>query len=133
MATPRDKVVKRARGKCEYCLAPQSVTGYAFHVEHIRPRSQQGKDALSNFALACANCNFSKSNHLTGEDPATGRQEPLFNPRKDDWGKHFKFSKTTGMITGKTASGRATEGRLRLNDAKQLEARALWIELGIYP
>src|SRR3982074_3820485 len=102
MAVSREAVVERALGKCEYCRAPQSVTGYAFHLEHIKPRSQGGKDELSNYALACAHCNYSKASHLTGEDPKTGRQEPLFNPRKDNWSKHFTFSRTTHRITGKT-------------------------------
>ena len=133
MATSREIVEQRARRRCEYCLAPQSVAGYAFHLEHIQPRSRGGADKSSNYALACVNCNSAKSDHLTGEDLTTGKLERLFNPRTDKWPEHFQFSRVILKITGQTGIGRATESRLRLNSPRQIEARAMWVALGIYP
>jgi hypothetical protein len=58
---------------------------------------------------------------------------PLFNPRKDQWHEHFKFDSSTLRLKGKTATGKGTVNRLHLNDGMQLEARRLWVELGLYP
>lgn len=133
MAIHRKTIEERALRRCEYCLAPQNITGYSFHIEHIVPRAKGGKNELSNFALACASCNFSKADHLTGYDNKSGKEERLFNPRKDKWREHFRFSRAELKIIGKSAIGRATENRLQLNGQKQIEARELWTELEIYP
>jgi HNH endonuclease len=133
MSAQREFIQKRARWRCEYCCAPQEVTGYNFHVEHILPRGKGGKTNHSNCALACANCNFSKSNHLTAPDPKTGKQERLFNPRSDEWEDHFVFHRANLKISGKTPTGRATVTLLQMNSVRQLEARALWVELQVYP
>ncbi|HWF18458.1 MAG TPA: HNH endonuclease [Verrucomicrobiae bacterium] len=132
MPAQRESIEKRALWRCEYCHAPQHVTGYNFHLEHIVPRGKGGSDHHSNRALACANCNFSKSNHLSAPDPKNGRLERLFNPRSDKWQEHFAFSRATLKISGKTSIGRATVTLLRMNSERQLEARALWVELQVY-
>jgi hypothetical protein len=134
MATDREKITVRQRAKhrCEYCHAPEHVTGYAFHIEHIRPRKRGGRDDVSNFALCCMPCNRAKWHHATGVDPQTGKEQRLFNPRKDNWARHFQIEKRL-YIRGKTPVGRATESCLEMNQRRQLEARQLWIELGIYP
>jgi hypothetical protein len=133
MATLREIVTERAGRRCEYCQAPQSVAGYVFHVEHIRPSSKGGAGELSNLALACVNCNFSKSNHTEGRDALSGKMQILFNPRQHRWSEHFRFSRKSLKITGTTAIGRATENRLQFNSSGQIEARAFWAELKIYP
>ena len=125
-------VRQRADFRCEYCHAPEEVLGYALHVEHIVPRSKGGKDALSNYALACMPCNRAKSDHVSGVDAVTGKSSRLFNPRRDSWRTHFEITNRF-EIHGKTAIGRATEARLRLNHARQLAARRIWAELGYFP
>lgn len=134
MATEKEKafVRKRARYRCEYCRAPESVAGYAFHIEHIRPRNHGGNDNLSNYALSCMPCNRGKWDHLTGEDPQTNKQERLFHPRKDKWDEHFRVAKHV-HIEGKTPIGRTTVERLKMNEPRQLEARGYWRELELYP
>jgi hypothetical protein len=57
-------------------------------------------------------------------DELTGREENLFNPRRDSWHEHFTFVEGTGEIQGSTASGRATVLRLRTNSKAQVEARS---------
>jgi hypothetical protein len=134
MATDQEKatVRKRAGYRCEYCKAPEEITAYAFHIEHIHPREHGGEDKLGNYALACMPCNRSKSYHLTGQDPKSGKDERLFDPRMDKWSDHFRVLGKI-QIKGKTAIGRATENRLKMNQRRQLEARQLWLELGRYP
>ena len=61
---PRETVELRAGHRCEYCLAPQPVTGIRYHLEHVFPQSLGGTDDLENLALACPTCNYYKSNHL---------------------------------------------------------------------
>ena len=74
----RDYVTERAASRCEYCRAPQVVTGVTFHTEHIIPRIRGGANKRSNYALACIACNGHKSGHITGADPKTGEEAPLF-------------------------------------------------------
>jgi hypothetical protein len=54
----------------------------------------------------------------------------LFNPRRDNWEKHFKWNSTKTRVIGLTAIGRATIAALQLNSARQIEARILWRKAG---
>jgi 5-methylcytosine-specific restriction endonuclease McrA len=130
---PREAIESRAGRRCEYCRAPQPATGIRYHLEHVFPESLGGTDEAGNLALACPTCNYYKSNHLLGldEDGMAGR--PLFNPRKDRWEEHFEFDAAAFHLRGKTPEARGTINRLRMNQAIQIEARRLWMELEIYP
>ena len=86
-----------------------------------------------NLALACRSCNLHKSAHLTGPDDLTGAEVPLFNPRADRWDEHFECDLDRGEVRGRTAAGRATVERLRMNDPVQVTARLLWIRLRLFP
>lgn len=114
----REHVATRAQWRCEYCRAPEDVTGYAFHIEHIKPASEGGQDHVANYALSCASCNFPKATHQTGVDPISGQQVRLFNPRKHKWRDHFKVERKI-IIKGKTSVGRATVSRLKMNSDRQ--------------
>ena len=130
----RRTVERRARGRCEYCRAPQDISAYTFHVEHIVPRSKGGADDPSNGALSCWSCNSAKADHRFGVDPQTGAEEPLFHPREQRWEEHFILSADRLRIIGRTATGRATVERLRMNDPRfQPKARELWIAAGRWP
>jgi hypothetical protein len=129
----RDFVTERADSRCEYCRAPQIVTGVTFHLEHIIPKAHGGRNIRTNYALACIHCNGRKSNRLTGVDPKTGREISLFDPRRDEWERHFRFRRESLEILGLTPKGRATVARLQLNDPRQIEAREFWVQLEIYP
>lgn len=126
------RVRERACFRCEYCRAPENVAGYAFHMEHILPRCDGGKEVLANIALSCMNCNRAKWHHTMGVDPESLIEVRLFNPRKDRWSDHFTVEKRI-CLRGKTPIGRATVSRLALNHPRQLEARAFWSQLGIFP
>lgn len=127
-------IERRARGRCEYCHAPQDIAAYTFHVEHIIPRSKGGADGPANGALSCWSCNSAKGDHLTGVDPQTGQNEVLFHPRLQRWEEHFSLSADRLSVVGTTAVGRATVERLRMNDPRfQPKARELWIVAGRWP
>jgi hypothetical protein len=127
------RVAQRAGHRCEYCHAPEVIFNFPFEVEHIIPISRQGPDDESNLALACRSCNLLKGDHITGPAEAAGETARLFHPRQDRWEEHFTVDRDTGAIRELTAIGRATVGRLQLNNPSQLEARRLWIRLGLFP
>ena len=129
----RRRVEKRARRRCEYCHAPQRVSGYRFHVEHILPIAEGGSHALPNRALACATCNLAKADKTVSVDPRTKAQVPLFNPRTQSWEDHFRWGKDKQMLIGRTPTGRATVAELDMNNELHKEARRLWFETGWLP
>jgi hypothetical protein len=126
-------VEKRARWRCEYCHAPQPVSGYRFHVEHIIPIAQGGSDGLRNRALACATCNLAKTDRTMGIDPQTKAEVSLFNPRTDVWEEHFRWANDQHTLIGRTRTGRATVAMLDMNSDLHTEARRLWFETGWLP
>jgi 5-methylcytosine-specific restriction endonuclease McrA len=77
-------------------------------IEHIVPRSKGGTDDEANLWLACRACNLFKSNQTHGVDPKTGRRHRLFNPRRQKWQRHFRWSQDGRFISGRTATGRVT-------------------------
>jgi len=120
-------VARRARHRCEYCHAPESVFNQEFEVEHVVPRARGGADVLANLALACRSCNLRKGAHERAADPATGALVPLFDPRRDRWGEHFQLRLDNFRIEGLTPMGRATVRQLGMNRAPALRARRLWL------
>jgi hypothetical protein len=129
----RHRLEGRAGGRCEYCQAPQSICGYHFHLEHIVPVTRGGSDAEDNRALACASCNLAKGDHISGKDPLTGAEVPLFHPRVHLWHEHFSWSDDQCTLIGTTVTGRATIAALDMNSEVRLAARPLWFSVGLLP
>ena len=122
-ATTKRLVRERAGNLCEYCRLHQDHSPLAtLQIEHINPRKHGGTDALENLALACIDCNLSKSSNIAGRDPDTSQITPLFNPRVDFWSDHFVFE--GAHIVGETPVGRTTIYVLNMNSDYQLEFRA---------
>lgn len=119
-------VAERAGRRCEYCRAPEPFSNQRFAVEHIIPRGRGGKTTPDNLALGCPACNDCKGAFTTGIDPATQLEEPLFNPRTQQWIEHFRYSDDAPTLVGLTPVGRATVERLGMNSERQRNARRLW-------
>lgn len=126
-------VARRAAHRCEYCHAPEAVFNLPFEVEHIRPRAEGGADDEVNLALACRSCNLYKADYTTDFDEETGEVVKLFHPRLEVWPEHFEADIGSGMILGRTAIGRVTVKRLRMNREVQRNARLQWAKLGLFP
>ncbi len=127
-------VAERAGHRCEYCHAPEVIFNIPFEVDHIVPQAKGGADEPSNWALACRACNLHKSDVTDGLDPVTNERVLLFNPREQKWQDHFAArSEPPFRLEGKTSAGRVTVAQIRMNAPLQLEARAQWVELGIFP
>lgn len=124
------QVAQRANQRCEYCLAPEELSGKEFHVEHIVPLARSGADAFENLALACFRCNLSKGVAQSGQIDPGGEPVRLFNPRSDDWSLCFDFvlapDAETARIVGKNDVGRITVARLRMNAPHAIRARWQW-------
>ena len=117
-------VRQRAGNRCEYCGLHQDQSPLAtLQIEHIIPRKHGGKDNPDNLALACIDCNLSKSSNIAGRDPGTNQLTPLFNPRSQLWEDHFALQ--GAYIVGRTAIGRTTVLVLNMNSDEQLELRAV--------
>lgn len=126
-------VAERAQHACEYCCAPELVFNFPFEVEHVMPRAQGGATELGNLALACHGCNLFKGQSTTGFDEASATTVALFDPRAMHWPDHFQIDESTAKIVGLTAVGRATIGRLRMNNPAQISARQQWIAAKLFP
>lgn len=128
----RESVFRRAKNQCEYCQTQQGIV-VDMVVDHITPESRDGETVANNLCCACHRCNRYKHNHVTGFDMIDGDEVALFNPRKQNWDNHFEWSRDKLSLVGKTATGRATIQRLRINDDVMISARRIWVAAGWHP
>jgi hypothetical protein len=120
------RVAVRAGHRCEYCHAPESFFPHRLSLDHVTPESQGGATSLANLALCCYACQQQKLSFQTGRDPRAPGAVPLFNPRRQRWSRHFRWSANGLHLEGVTRVGRATVERLALNHWRQVQARARW-------
>jgi 5-methylcytosine-specific restriction endonuclease McrA len=99
--------------------------------DHVIAEKHGGATTFENLAWACALCNRYKGTDLASIDPHTHHITALFNPRSQQWSRHFRLH--GARIEPLTAAGRATERLLRLNDQRRIDERLLLIGLGHYP
>ncbi|MBI1764521.1 MAG: HNH endonuclease [Acidobacteria bacterium] len=126
--------VRLAAGhRCGYCLTPQHLLPWELELEHILASANGGTDDEENLWLACRSCNSFKGTQIFALDPLTNRRLRLFNPRRQKWWKHFKWSADGAQIIGLTAPGRASVLALRLNNIFAVAARREWVSAGWYP
>lgn len=117
----RKLVIRRAGNHCEYCHLSQTGQEATFHIDHVIPVNSGGETIAENLALACVSCSLRKGAKETAADPETKEIVRLFNPRTDDWNKHFTW---VGVkLVGLTAKGRATIEELNLNRSLILAIR----------
>lgn len=127
-AALRQQVFKRAHGRCEYCLIPESVALVPHQVDHIIALKHNGSTEPDNLALSCTLCNKHKGSDLASLDPQTGTVVPLFNPRQDEWPIHFEIE--DGLIVPLTPFGRVTVRLLQFNTQQRVEERRLLLLAG---
>jgi HNH endonuclease len=126
-------VLEDAAYRCGYCLTSQRITAMPMHVEHIIPLAVGGTSAEENLWLACPLCNGYKGTRTHYTDPETGEEALLFNPRRQVWSEHFRWSDDGVEIIGLTPSGRATVVALKLNNESLTRARHRWVLAGWHP
>jgi len=121
----REFVTARANGLCEYCQTNGSIVAY-MEIDHIKPVSKGGKTEQDNLCLSCISCNRAKRDKLI-ED------QNLFNPRLDDWHKHFQWNETGTQLVGLSDKANNTIIHLKINAEQIVKARKLWVEAGWHP
>jgi HNH endonuclease len=129
----RDFVAHRARGCCEYCQILHDFTPDTFELEHIIPLIENGTNALSNIAFSCGGCNNRKSFKTFAIDPISGENVRLFNPRIDNWTRHFGWQNDYSIVEGITAIGRVTVEQLALNRHGLINLRKALFAFGVHP
>lgn len=129
----RSQVRRDCRDRCSYCQALQQYILGTLEIDHIIPKVDGGSDEAENLCLACRLCNSYKSAQTSGLDPETCEKIPLFNPRKQQWSDHFKWSENSVYTIGKTNCGRATIDALQLNNSYAITVRTAWVSVGWHP
>ena len=124
-------VRRRAGGFCEYCRLPESLSHLPFPLDHIIARQHGGQTTENNLALSCPECNLHKGPNITGIDPKTKALTRLFNPRVDNWKKHFRWD--GAILVGRTAIGRTTEYVVAANTPTRVALRAALMKAGLFP
>ena len=129
----KERIAEAAQHHCGYCRTREAISGIPLTVEHIIPESVGGASEEENLWLACRPCNEFKGAQIRGRNPMTGRKVRLFNPRKQQWKRHFKWNPDGAHIIGKTACGRATVTTLQMNHSTIVTARRHWVIAGWHP
>jgi hypothetical protein len=129
----RDRLRAEARDRCGYCHTRQVLAYGPLEVDHILPMAAGGGDDIENLWLACRPCNQYKGVQVYGRDPQCGRRVRLFNPRRQVWRRHFRWSEDGTRIVGRTACGRATVIALNVNNPFAVETRRHWVRAGWHP
>ena len=125
------RVREAARHRCGYCLSPQRLVMARLEVEHVIPKAKGGADDESNLWSSCPLCNRHKSDRAHAIDPEIHAEVPLFNPRRQRWSEHFRWSIDGLRILGLTPTGRATVAALHLDDDPDaLVVRSYWVLAG---
>src|SRR5437868_13679165 len=109
----RRRVCERAKNRCEYCRLPQRLTALTHEMDHVIAQKHRGSATAKNLCLACYYCNAYKGPNVAGVDPRTSKITRLFNPRRDNWGTHFKWDGP--WLVGRTSIGRVTIEVMNIN------------------
>jgi hypothetical protein len=127
------RCVRQRGGRCEYCQHPDAYACTPFVCEHVIPRVRGAGHTYRELAWACAGCNSHKYDKTRAIDPETGRRTALFNPRRQKWSKHFRWSEDSLLIVGLTFTGRATVEALHLNRPELVNLRFALKAIGEHP
>ena len=122
-----------ARDRCGYCQTRQFLAYGPLEVDHIIPQVAGGRDEVDNLWIACRPCNQYKGSQVYGRDPQSGQRVRLFDPRRQVWKRHFRWSEDGARIEGLTVCGRATVIALNLNNPYAVETRRYWVRAGWHP
>jgi hypothetical protein len=129
--TLREKVRKRAKNRCEYCLIYEDDGYFSHEIDHIYATKHGGETDESNLCLSCWMCNRYKGSDLASIDPLTKEITILCHPRTDRWEEHFSLN-NNGSIEPLTPQARVTVSLLQMNKLERIIERKILIDLGNY-
>jgi hypothetical protein len=102
-------------------------------IEPIMPLVGGGSSTPDNLCLACYRCNEFKGSRAEAADPIHGELTLFFHPRRQRWSEHFAWHVHGDTMNGLTSCGRTTIEALHLNNDWIVQARRLWMLVGLYP
>jgi 5-methylcytosine-specific restriction endonuclease McrA len=89
----QNKLFERCGGSCSYCRRPVGHYGWAWHIEHVLPKSKYPAKAflLSNLTLGCVHCNMWKGSSVDRQ--LKTQKLPIINPVElgFQYSKHLNF------------------------------------------
>jgi HNH endonuclease len=129
--TIRLSVKQRAQNRCEYCRVHQDDFFFPFEIDHIISLRHDGLTTIANLALSCSTCNRFKAADIGTYLDGNKRFIRLFNPRIDNWFKHFEVN--NGEIIALNSIARATIKLLDLNNPDRIILRQILIMAQRYP
>jgi hypothetical protein len=109
------------------------IMGIPMVIEHIIPLVSGGSSTPDNLCLACYRCNEFKGSRTEAADPIDRKLTIFFHPRLQRWSEHFAWSEHGDTMAGLTSCGRTTIEALRLNNDWIVQARRLWMLVGLHP
>lgn len=122
-------VATRAGFLCEYCLIHEDNTYFGCEVDHIISLKHGGLTEADNLAYACLLCNRQKGSDI-GSILPNAEFLRFFNPRKDQWGQHFRLE--GAIIQPLTGIGEVTARILGFNTGERILEREVLIATGRY-
>jgi HNH endonuclease len=117
----RDWVRDEFMFRCVYCLHREKWYGReaTFHIEHFVPVAvdSRGKLDYTNLLYACATCNAAKLDLSGVPDPCRIAFADCVCIRED------------GLVDARNKVGESLVKKLRLNSAKSIQHRSLWMRV----
>lgn len=89
----QEKLFERCLGCCAYCRRPVGHYGWAWHIEHVIPKSKYPADTfnLANLTVGCVHCNMWKGRRV--DDKLARKVLPIINPVEIgfNYSSHLKY------------------------------------------
>lgn len=110
----KEKLFKKNLGCCAYCRRPVGHYGWAWHIEHVIPKSKYPSLTfeLSNLTVGCVHCNQWKGARV--DKKLKGKKLPIINPLDIDfvYPEHLTYVQiSTESLCFAKYSTHSTEGR----------------------
>ena len=95
----RFEVFKRDSFTCQYC--GRSAPDVVLNVDHIHPRSKDGKDDIVNLVTSCVDCNAGKSDRVLSDDTVVKKRKAqldLLQERREQLDMVMDWQRGLGSI-----------------------------------
>lgn len=110
----KEKLFKQCLGCCAYCRRPVGHYGWAWHIEHVIPKSKYPllTFEISNLTVGCVHCNQWKGARV--DKKLKGKKLPIINPLSTGfvYPEHLTYVQiSTESLCFAKYSTHSTEGR----------------------
>lgn len=128
-----ENIIGDSKGLCEYCQNQVAFSFSPFSIELLNRRINFGKPTIENMIYICQSCSNYRNFSANGFDTISGKNSTLFNPRTDEWSKHFTWSDDFNFLIGLTSKGRTTIEKMQLNRETLIKYRCILISINKHP